>query len=126
MVKKKKTFCNNKKIPSITPIFIGSKLASDFKLKANHFNKYFATKCSPINNDGSLPCSVKFYSQSRFFSLNIIEDNVLKIVRALNINKTHGHDEISVRMTKICDEALVKPLSLIEKNCINTEIFQNI
>ena len=58
--------------------------------------------------------------------MNIIEDNVLKIVRALNINKTHGHDEISVRMTKICDEALVKPLSLIEKNCINTEIFPNI
>ena len=50
----------------------------------------------------------------------IIEDNILKIVRALNINKAHGHDEISVRMIKICDEALVKPLSLIYKNCTDT------
>ena len=36
-------------------------------------------------------------------SLNIIEDDILKIVRALNSNKAHGHDEISVRMIKICD-----------------------
>ena len=47
-------------------------------------------------------------------------------MRALNTNKARGHDEISMRMIKICDEALVKPLSLICKNCINTAIFQNI
>ena len=45
------------------------------------------------------------------------------ILRALNINKAHGHDEISARMIKNCDEALVKPLSLIYKNCIDTGIF---
>ena len=74
-----KAFCNNKKIPLIPPIFIGNKLESDFKLKANHFNKYFACNSTPINNDSSLPSSFEFYSQSRLFSLNIIEDNILKI-----------------------------------------------
>ena len=108
-----KLFCNNKKIPLIPPILIGNKLESDFKLKANHFNKYFASKCTPMNNDSSLSSSFEFYSQSRLSSLNIIEDNILKIVRALNINKAHGHDEISVRMIKICDEALFKSLSLM-------------
>ena len=39
-----KTFCNNKKIPLIPPIFIGNTLESNFKLKANHFNKFFASK----------------------------------------------------------------------------------
>ena len=34
-----KTFFNNKKIPLMPPIFIGNKLESDFKLKANSFNK---------------------------------------------------------------------------------------
>ena len=47
-------------------------------------------------------------------------------MRVLNINKTHGHDEISIRMIKICDEALVKPLSLIYKNCIDTGVFPDI
>ena len=46
-----KTFCNNKKIPLIPPIFIGNKLESDFKLKANNFDKYFTPKCIPINNE---------------------------------------------------------------------------
>ena len=69
-----------------------------------------------MKNDRSLPSSFDFYSQSRLSSLNIFEDNILKIVRALNVNKAHGHNEISVIMIKICDEALVKPLSL--KNCI--------
>ena len=121
-----KLFCNNKKIPLIPPILVGNKLESDFKLKANYFNKYFASKCTPMNNDSSLSSSFEFYSQSRLSSLNIIEDNILKIVRALNINKAHGHDEISVRMIKICDEALVKLLSLMNKNCIDTGVFPDI
>ena len=102
-----KTFCNNKKTPLIPPIFIGNKIESDFKLKVNHFNKYFASKCTPINNDSSLPSSFEFYSQSRLSSLNIIEDNILHIVRALDINKAHSHDEISVRMIKIVMKQLL-------------------
>ena len=82
-----KTFCNNKKILLVPPIFIGNKLESNFK--------FFASKCIPVNNDGPLPSSFDFYSQSRLSSLNIIEDNILKIMRALSINKAHhGHDEI--------------------------------
>ena len=121
-----KIFCNNKKIPLIPLIFIGNKLESDFKLKVNHFNKSFASKCAPMNNDSSLSSSFEFYSQTRLSSLNIIEDNILKIMRALNINKAYGHDEISVRMIKICDDALVKPLSLIYKNCIDTGVLADI
>ena len=47
-------------------------------------------------------------------------------MRALNTNKAHSHDEISMRMIEICDEALVKPLSLMYKNCINTAIVPSI
>ena len=74
------------------------------------------------------PCQVplSFIPQFKLSSLNIIEDYILKIVKVLNINKAHGHDEISVRMIKICGEALVKPLSLIYKNFSITEIFPNI
>ena len=33
-----------------------------------------------------------------------------KIIQALNVNKAYCHDEISVRMIKICDELIIKPL----------------
>ena len=79
-----------------------------------------------MNNDSSLLSSFEFYSQYGLSSMNIIEDNILKIMRALNINEAHGHDEISVRMIKICDKALVKHLSLIYKNCTDTGVFHDI
>ena len=36
-------------------------------------------------------------------------------MRAFNTNKAHGHNEISVRMTKICAKALVKICLLYTK-----------
>ena len=48
-----KTFFYNKKIPLIPPVIIRNKLESDFILRANHFNKYFASKYTSINNESS-------------------------------------------------------------------------
>ena len=39
----------------------------------------------------------------------ISEDKILKIIRSLNSNKAHGWDEISLRMIRLCDAALVLP-----------------
>ena len=42
-------------------------------------------------------------------SLTFKEENI-KTLQSLDNNKTHGLREISVRMIKICDTALVKSL----------------
>ena len=69
----------------------------DFREKANHFNKYFASICTPIDNSSCLPISVDLINPSACFStFNFADDEILKIIRALDINKAHGHDEISV------------------------------
>ena len=47
----------------------------------------------------------------------------MKIIRTLNINKAHGHDDISIRMIKTWDSALVKPLSIIFNNSLKTRTF---
>ena len=52
--------------------------------------------------------------------------SVSKIIRSLNINKSHGHDNISIRMKKTCDKAIMKPLSIIYKNRIDTDIFPDL
>ena len=61
--------------------------------------------------------------KSKLSVINFTDDDILKIIRSLNINKAHGHDDISVRMIKICDKAILEPLSIIYKNCIDTGIF---
>ena len=68
-----------------------------------------------------LPVNQLFMTQATLRSLDLNKviynhlkgDNkgeILKIIRALNMNKAHGHDDISIRMIKICDESLLKPL----------------
>ena len=42
-----------------------------------------------------------------------INDNILSVIRKLNPNKVHGHEQIRFRMLQICDKAIFKPLHLI-------------
>ena len=52
-------------------------------------------------------------------------EDILKRIRNLNINKAHGHYDISIRILKILVE-VVETLSLIYKNCIDSGIFPDI
>ena len=56
------------------------------------------------------------FTNNRHSSVVLDDQDIIKMIRALNINKTHGYDDISIRMKKICDSALVKPLSIIFNN----------
>ena len=96
-----KTFYNDKKIPLIPPLLVD--------------DKFFAEQCTPLDNNSSLPVNQLYLTQSRLTSLDLDDDELLKIIRALNINKAHGHDDISIRMIKLCDKSLIKPLMLIFK-----------
>ena len=49
-------------------------------------------------------------------------DNIAKIIRSLDQNKAHGHDENSIRMIKLAS-SMSKPLHLIFRNRIETESF---
>ena len=95
-------------------------------MKANIFNKFFADQCTPLENNSSLPVNQIFLTQSRLTSLDFNEDELIKIIRTLNINKAHGHDDISIRMIKICDKSLIKPLTLLFKTSIRSSHYPDI
>ena len=48
------------------------------------------------------------------------------MIRSLNPNKAHGWDEISVRLIKLSDDALVLPLKIIFTNCLRCGLFPEI
>ena len=52
-----KTLYNGNKIPLIPPILVNNKLISNFREKANYFNDFFASQCTPISNCCALPNS---------------------------------------------------------------------
>ena len=116
----------NSKIPLIPPLNLGSKLVADFKEKAGLFNELFSSKCTPVTSDNSLSRLVVLNSESSLSAIGFNNDDILKIIRSLNVNKAHGNDTVSVIMIKICDQAIVEPLSIFYKNRIDTGIFPDL
>ena len=113
-----KTFYNDKNIPLIPSLLVNDNFITDIMTKANIFNKFFAEQCTPLKNDSVLPINQMFLTQSRLGTLDFNENEILKIIRALNIHKAHGHDDISIRMIQICDRTLIKPLIIIFQNSV--------
>ena len=118
-----KAFYNNKKIPLIPPLLINDKFVIDIKTKANIFYKFFGEQCTPLKNDSALPTSQYVLTQSRLQSIDFICEEISRIIRSLDVNKAHDHDDISIKIIKICDNSLVRPLSLLFKNAFGDSHF---
>ena len=50
-----KSFFIDKKLPVIPPLLVNNEIVSDFKVKANLFNDYFARQSSLLRNTSTLP-----------------------------------------------------------------------
>ena len=74
-------------------------------------------------NNSELPDKITYNSAVRLTSINFDNNNILKIIRSLNVIKAHAHNCILVRIIKMYDESLVQPLSLIFRGCIDTGIY---
>ena len=49
---------------------------------------------------------------AKIFSIKF-ENKDINVIKALDPWKAHGSDDISIRMLKICDSAIVKPLTIL-------------
>ena len=95
---------------------VDNELVTDIKTKANIFNEYFADQYTILKNSSVLPINQAFLTQSKLTSLDFNEEEIVNIIRALKIHKAHSHDDISIRMIKICDKSLLKPLIPLFQN----------
>ena len=120
-----KTFYNDK-ILLIPPLLVDNNVITDIKTKTNIFNKFFAEQCTQLKNDSVLPINQMFLTQSRLGTIDFNENEMLKIIRALNIHKAHGHDDISIRMIQICDRTLIKPLIILFQNSVKYSYYPDI
>ena len=114
---------NNKKTPLIQPMFHENKFATDFTEKAELFNSLFATQCYLISNSSKLPSHIKYLTDNRLSFLSFSHNNIAKVIQNLDPNKAHGHDNISIRMVKVCGPSIYKPLEIIFNQCLETGVF---
>ena len=64
-----------------------------------------------------------YKTEKRPTSFDIKDDDILLIIKKLNVNKAHGWDQLSVRMIKACGNSISFPLKLIFKSMINEGVF---
>ena len=81
-----KIFYNGKKVPITPPLLINNKLDAYFKIKANYFNSFLASKCTPLINNSTASNSIQYVSTAWRSSFSFNEEVLLKIINALNIN----------------------------------------
>ena len=82
-------------------------------------------KCSLVKNSSKPPLYLHYLTDNRLSSVSFSQDDIAKIIQNLDPNKAHGHDIISIRMLKICDSFIYKPLEMILKQCIETGFFSS-
>ena len=106
-------------------MFINNKFVTNFQEKVNVFNSFFAKQCSPIPSSSVLPSKISYMTKDRIQTLCFGKSDVIKLIKALDVSKAHGHDGISVKMIKICADPKAYPLTFIFQNSFVAGVFAN-
>ena len=64
-----------------------------------------------------------YMMEERIQSITFSESDVIKIIRALDVNKAHGHYNILIRMIKLCNNSVAHTLTLIFRNSMAAGTF---
>ena len=118
-----KTFANGRKVPVIHPLLINNEFISNFRTKANYFNRFFNQQHTVISSDSSIPSPVNLATNETLTKINFDEWLISKLILALNPNKAHGHDGLSIRMLQMGSDSIFKPLSIIFLNYLKAGYF---
>ena len=93
------TFKNNKKYLTSPPLNVNGKIVSNFDKNA-------------INNSSVL-LQLEYKTNERLAFVNIKKDDICLILKNLILAKSHGWDNISIKIIKICIKANVEPLRIL-------------
>ena len=89
----------------------------DCKEKAKLFNDFFSKQCKLISNSSTLP-DFSYHTDKRIDTVNILNDEILLLIRNINPNKASGSDGISGHMLRLCDDSLALTLKIIFENIL--------
>ena len=76
-----------------------------------------------MSNASKLPSNFTLYTDNRLSTVTFSQDGIGKIVENLNPNKAHGHNDIRIRVLKICGSSICGPLKLNFKEALSTGLF---
>ena len=112
---------HNVKIPSIYPILASGKTITNIVEKANLFNNFFASQCTPLQNTSKFP-PLLMKTDKGLNTISFKDSDITSIIKSLKLTKAHGAD-ISIRMIQLCVNSITLPLTLIFKFSLRNGVF---
>ena len=85
------SFLGNKRMPTIPPLSDNGEIVTDYFGKAEIFNNYFASQCTPLDDNDELPLFLSRTPLS-LSSVTISTEKILDLIRSLDPNKSSGFD----------------------------------
>ena len=102
----------------IPPLLVNNKFISEFCVKANLFNDFFASMCAPINNGSTLP-QFSYMTDVNINSFLVNQNDISLITKTLNAEKAHGWDNILINNdTFFFNSTLSQSGFLLRDSCI--------
>ena len=78
---------------------INNQFISNFKI--DYFNRFFNQQRTAISTDSSIPSSVNLTTNETVTEIDFDEQLISKLIVALNTNKAHANDGLSIRMLQM-------------------------
>ena len=69
--------------------------------KANVFNEFFASQCTPLENSTQLPSLLLMNTNKSLNTVSIKKGDLTSIIKSLRSTKAHGFDNIPIRMIQL-------------------------
>ena len=88
-----------------------NKFITNFKENAEIFNNFFREKTFSYKHS-DLPSQFSKKTHKLLSTIHFTSDDILKIIKNPEKNKTHDHDLISIRIIKICDPSIENTLQI--------------
>jgi hypothetical protein len=106
----------------LPPLIHDNRDITDDYEKATIFNNYFSDQSTVDENGSSLP-TLDHLTVNNLDQINITEDDVIDVLKALNTTKATGPDEIHPRVLREASHVLGKPLAKLFNLSIQTGTF---
>ena len=105
-----KYFLNRNKVDTIPSLLDGNDHVTDNLSKAEIFNSFFLRQCTLDSSTATLP-EHTIYPHNIIRSISVSDEEVLDILRSLDVSKATGPDGISARLLKKAAPVIYKSLA---------------
>ena len=86
-------------------------------------NSHFAKQCSLLKNESRIPPQLLPHPNTCLSTVRFLENDILKIIRKLDLTNAYYHNKVSIRMLKLSNNAICKPFHIILISCLKTRVF---